>query len=122
MPSQRELGILGERLAARYLERLGYEVVDRNYRFGRREIDLIVRRGDVVAFVEVKTRAGDGYGHPLEAITALKRREVERVAIRWQYRNGQPSQQFRFDAVGVLIRRGGAPVVEHIPNAWRLGE
>jgi len=122
VPSQRELGILGERLAARYLERLGYEVVDRNYRFGRREIDLIVRRGDVVAFVEVKTRSGDGYGHPLEAVTALKRREVERVAIRWQHRNGQPSQQFRFDAVGVLIRRGGAPVVEHIPNAWRLGE
>lgn len=113
---------MGERLAAQYLEALGYEVVDRNYRFGRREVDLIVRRGHVVAFVEVKTRAGNGYGHPLEAITALKRREVERVAIRWQHRNGRPSQQYRFDAVGVLIRRGAAPVVEHIPNAWRLGE
>lgn len=122
MTTQRELGIRGERLAARYLEALGYEVVDRNYRFGRREVDLIVRRENVVAFVEVKTRAGDGYGHPLEAITALKRREVERVAIHWQRRNGTPRQQYRFDAVGVLMRRGTRPVIEHIPNAWRLGE
>lgn len=122
MASHRDLGILGERLAAAHLERLGYTILDRNYRSGRREVDLVVGRGDIVAFVEVKTRAGRGFGHPLEAITALKRREVERVATRWQRREGRPGQQFRFDAVGVLIQRGAAPVIEHIPNAWRLGE
>jgi putative endonuclease len=120
--SHRDLGIQGEQLAAAHLERLGYTILDRNYRSGRREVDLIIRLGDLVAFVEVKTRAGDGFGHPLEAITALKRREVERVAIRWQRRNGRPWQHYRFDAVGVLIRPGAMPVIEHIPNAWRLGE
>jgi putative endonuclease len=109
-------------LAAEYLEALGYTVLSRNYRWGRREVDLIVRLGRVVAFVEVKTRAGDGFGHPLEAITALKRREVERVAIHWQRRNGRARQQYRFDAVGVLLRRGARPIIEHVPNAWRLGE
>ncbi len=122
MAAHRDLGIQGEQLAAAHLETLGYTVLDRNYRSGRREVDLIVRRGNLVAFVEVKTRAGDGFGHPLEAITALKRREIERVAVRWQQRNGRPSQHYRFDAVGVLIRHGAAPVIEHIPNAWRLGE
>jgi putative endonuclease len=120
--SHRDLGVRGEQLAAAHLASLGYTVLDRNYRSGRREIDLIVQRGTLVAFVEVKTRAGDGFGHPLEAITALKRREVERVAVRWQQRNGRPWQQYRFDAVGVLIRRGAEPVIVHIPNAWRLGE
>jgi len=120
--SHRDLGIRGERLAAAHLERLGYTILDRNYRSGRREVDLIVGLGDLVAFVEVKTRAGEGFGHPLEAITALKRREVERVAVRWQQRNGRPWQLYRFDAVGVLIRSGAAPVIEHIPNAWRFGE
>jgi putative endonuclease len=122
LTSQRELGIRGERLAARHLETIGYEIIDRNYRWGHREVDLIVRRGNVVAFVEVKTRAGAGYGHPLEAITALKRREVERVATYWRRCNGRPWQEYRFDAVAVLMRRGARPVIEHVPNAWRLGE
>lgn len=122
MTTQRQLGIRGERLAAEYLEVLGYTVLARNYRWGHREVDLVVQLGDIVAFVEVKTRAGDGFGHPLEAITALKRREVERVAVHWQRRNGRPGQQYRFDAVGVLIRRGARPIIEHVPNAWRLGE
>ncbi len=122
MGAPRDLGILGERLAARYLEEHGYKVIERNYRFGRREVDIIVRRGDLVAFVEVKARAGSGYGHPLEAITALKRREIERVAQHWLQRHGEPGLQPRFDAVGVVFRKGAEPVIEHVPNAWRLGE
>ncbi len=112
----------GERVAAAYLTRLGYAILARNYRFGRRELDLIVSKGDVVAFVEVKTRAGHGYGHPLEAITALKRREVERVARAWKREHGRPGLCYRFDAIGIVIRRTGEPRVEHIPNAWALGE
>ncbi|UCC49568.1 MAG: YraN family protein [Gemmatimonadota bacterium] len=114
--------MLGERLAARHLEERGYVILKRNFRFGHREIDLIVRRGDLVAFVEVKTRAGHGYGHPLEAITALKRREVERVARHWLQRHGRTGFRYRFDAVGVALQRGAEPLIEHIPNAWLLGE
>lgn len=123
-PSARDLGPLGEELASRYLSRHGYTILARNYRFGHREIDLIARLDDVVAFVEVKARAGVGYGHPLAAITALKRREVERVAHRWILRHGRPGTQYRFDAVAVLLEggRGAKPRIEHVPDAWRLGE
>jgi putative endonuclease len=117
-----DLGCLGERLAAQHLRECGFTIVERNYRFGHREVDLIARRGDLVAFVEVKARAGQGFGHPLEAITALKRREIERVARRWLQRHGRPGLAYRFDAVGISFRRGADPVIEYVPNAWRLGE
>ena len=122
MSAARELGVLGERFAALHFRRLGYDIVERNYRFGHREIDLIVRKGPVIAFVEVKARAGDGFGHPLAAITARKRREVERVARNWVQRNGRRGFSYRFDAVGVMVRPGAEPRIEHIPNAWLRGE
>jgi putative endonuclease len=121
MGAPHELGALGERLAARHLERHGYTVIDRNFRFGHREIDLIVRRGDTVAFVEVKSRKGMGYGHPLEAITSLKRREIERVARYWLQARRQAGFTYRFDAVAVIFG-GGRPRIDHVSNAWLLGE
>lgn len=87
---------------------------------GRKEIDLVARRGDLVAFVEVKTRAGRGYGHPLEAITWKKRREIGQVAAAWIDRHGQPEDSYRFDAVGILVEGGGEPRVEHVEDAWRM--
>ena len=95
----------------------------RNYRFGRREVDLVVRRGDLVAFVEVKTRSGLGYGAPLEAITRLKRREVEAVAGHFLRCHGLTSAQVRFDAVGIRVLKGPriAVEVEHVEDAWRPG-
>jgi len=100
--------------------REGWHIVERNYRFGHREIDLIVRRADVIAFVEVKGRRGPDFGHPLEAITRLKRREIERVARQWVARHGEAGQTYRFDAVAVMIGGDGAIRVEHAPDAWRL--
>jgi putative endonuclease len=122
MSAPHQLGRRGERLAENHLRLLGYTILDRNYRFGHREVDLVVRRGDLIAFVEVKARAGSGYGHPLAAITALKRREVERVARSWIHRHGGPGLSYRFDAVGVVQRPGCEPTIVHVPNAWRLGE
>jgi putative endonuclease len=120
-PSNKPLGDRGEQLAAQHLERAGWTVLHRNYRLGHREVDLVARRGEVVAFVEVKTRAGLGYGHPLEAITAKKRGEVQRVAAAWVERHGTPGDVYRFDAVAVLILAGRDPQVEHVEDAWRMG-
>jgi putative endonuclease len=114
------LGDRGERLAAEHLERAGWTVLARNFRVGRREVDLVARRGEVVAFIEVKTRAGLGYGHPLEAITALKRREIQRVAQVWVERHGREGDVYRYDAVSVLIIAGGEPTIEHVEDAWRM--
>lgn len=116
----KQLGDRGEELAARYLERAGWMIVDRNFRMGRKEIDLIARRGEVIAFVEVKTRAGLGYGHPLEAITWKKRREIQQVAAAWIDRKGREEDTYRFDAVAVQVGGGGAPTIEHVEDAWRM--
>jgi putative endonuclease len=114
------LGDRGERLAAEHLEHAGWSVLARNFRVGHREVDLVARRGEVVAFIEVKTRAGLGYGHPLEAITALKRREIQRVAQVWVERHGREGDVYRYDAVSVLIIAGGEPMIEHVEDAWRM--
>jgi putative endonuclease len=118
--SGKPLGDRGEALAARFLERTGWSILDRNFRMGHKEIDLVARRGEVVAFVEVKTRAGRGYGHPLEAVTWRKRREIQQVAAAWVERHGRPGETYRFDAVAVLAPAGTEPTLEHVEDAWRL--
>jgi putative endonuclease len=95
-------------------------ILHRNYRLGHREIDLVARRGEVVAFVEVKTRGGMGYGHPLEAITRKKRKEIQTVAAAWIKEFGRPRDVYRFDAVAILLPAGGQPVIEHVEDAWRM--
>jgi len=114
------LGDRGEQLAAGFLAERGWTVLHRNYRIGHREIDLVAKRGEVVAFVEVKTRGGLGYGHPLEAITRKKRREIQQVAAAWIEAHGTPAYTYRFDAVAILLPAGGEPVIEHVEDAWRV--
>lgn len=109
-------------MAAAWLEAAGWTVVDRNVRHRRREIDLVIRRGATVAFVEVKGRRGRGRGDPLDAITGLKRREIESVARWWVARHGRPDDDYRFDAVAVRASRHAAVTVEHVEGAWFLGE
>jgi len=87
---------------------------------GHREIDLVATRDGVVAFVEVKTRSGLGYGHPLESITPRKRRELMLAAAAWMARFGRPEYSYRFDAVSILLPSGGAPSIDHVEDAWRL--
>lgn len=116
------LGRWGEHRAARFLEGRGWRVVCRNYRFGRREVDLVVRRDDVLAFVEVKTRAGEGFGGAMEAITWRKRREIEAVAAHFLATRGMADVAIRFDAVAVtLLPESHVVRVEHVPDAWRPG-
>jgi putative endonuclease len=117
----KEVGKLGEELAAQYLEARGWRVVGRNLRDGHREVDLAAFRDGILAVVEVKTRRGPRFGHPLEAITPLKRREVERASRGLLHRLGLPyGTTIRFDAVGVILAAGEDPRIVHIPDAWRL--
>lgn len=113
-----------ETVAAAYLRERGYLILGRNVRFGRGEVDLVVRDPDgVVAFVEVKGRTSLEWGHPLEAIHRKKRREVEAVA-RWWIRTREPAPGYRFDAVAVDASGApGAPEsVTHLRDAWRPGD
>ncbi|CAN5811939.1 YraN family protein [soil metagenome] len=115
----KQLGDRGEALAAQHLESHGWTILHRNFRLGHREIDLVARRGVKVAFIEVKTRAGLAYGHPLQAITRRKQREIQHVAAAWLRRYGIPSDTYQFDAVAILLPSGGPPSIEHVEDAWR---
>lgn len=109
-----------EALAAEHLLARGWTILARNYRFGRKEIDLIAARGRTLAFVEVKGRRGEAYGHPLEAITWRKQREISQVARHWIHENAGRWDIVRFDAIAVREFSGRPPTVEHTPDAWRL--
>lgn len=113
-------GLAGERATIRFLEARGWRILDHRFRMGRLEIDLVVRRGSVVAFVEVKTRRGREFGSPLEAVGWAKRREISRVASAWVDRRGRPGDLYRFDVVGVTVSPCRTRI-EHIEDAFRPG-
>lgn len=119
MVRSHRFGQLAEELVAEFLTGRGWRIVDRNWRFHHKEIDIIARRGPVVAFVEVKARGEGGWGHPLEAITGSKRRELAVAARAWVAANGRRNETYRFDAA-IVLRTRGKVTVEHYEDAWRL--
>ena len=121
--AKQELGRRGERIAEEWLVRKGWRVVERRFRSGHRDIDLVVERvgaeGRLIAFVEVKTRVSSGYGGPLGAVHWRKRREMARAARDWMSRPDSPRGNFRFDVVGIVYGEGPAQVI-HIENAFQV--
>lgn len=114
-----EFGELGERIAERWFRRNGWRIVQRRFRSGHRDIDLIVERDDTVAFVEVKARHGAQFGDPVEAVNWSKQKELARSASVWIDRHGRPSDCYRFDVVGVLVE-GERVRIRHVPNAFSI--
>jgi putative endonuclease len=113
MAAKDELGRLGEELAARHLIAAGHVVLERNWRCRDGELDIVTRDGDTLVVVEVKTRAGLAFGHPIEAITRQKLGRLRRLAALWCRARGVHARDLRIDAVSVLAPRGADPVVEH---------
>jgi putative endonuclease len=117
--ARQQFGELGERIAERWLRRHGWRVVQRRFRSGHRDIDLVIEQEGTVAFVEVKARRGQRFGDPVEAVNWSKQRELARSAAVWIDRHGRPSESYRFDVVGVLVE-GERVRIRHIPNAFSL--
>jgi putative endonuclease len=113
------LGPRGERIAARRLRRQGYRILGRNLRLGRYELDLVARKGDTVAFVEVKTRAPDGLAPPEANVTPRKQRHIRSAAKVWLDRNDNGQTYYRFDVVTVVVHGKGRADVTHLPDAFR---
>jgi putative endonuclease len=117
--ARQEFGELGERIAERWLKRQGWRVLQRRFRSGHRDIDLVVEQEGTVAFVEVKARRGLAFGDPVEAVNWSKQKELVRSASVWIDRHGRPAESYRFDVVGVLVE-GDRVRVRHVPNAFSL--
>lgn len=88
---------------------------------GRHDLDLIARRGSVVAFVEVKARRSQRFGGGEEAVGARKRHVLERVAWSWIIKYGSVGDQYRFDVVVLHGAGPGTPTLTQIEDAWRPG-
>lgn len=114
MTDKMKLGKEGERLAANFLMQKGFEVVYRNFRYRRAEIDLIVRREDWLLFVEVKTRSSSAFGEPEEAVTAKKVRMMYDAAEEYIYSIDWKGH-VRFDIISVKL--GNPPEIIHFEDA-----
>jgi len=123
-PEHLETGKWGETIAAKMLQHKGLKLLGQRVRMGTRdEIDLVMRDGEQLVFVEVKTRSSEVFGRPLSAVDRKKRHTLSRGAIRYIKKLKHPRVCFRFDVVEVIGSPASGsppPQIRHIPNAFSL--
>ncbi|GBE06079.1 MAG TPA: YraN family protein [Nitrospirae bacterium] len=114
------LGAKGEELAAEFLRQNGYRIIKQNYRTPIGEIDIIAGDGEILVFIEVKTRQALDYGLPSEAVNRIKRRKIGNVALLYlkKYKVLPPC---RFDVVSIHYEKG-IPQLELIKDAFELND
>lgn len=118
VPAVAPLGNRGEVLAAEFLERQGFRILDRNLRNVGGELDLIALDGDCIVFIEVKTRATRSAGDPTEAVTQVKQRKITRAALVYLKRRGWLERRCRFDVVAIVWDGNAAPEIRHFRSAF----
>jgi putative endonuclease len=116
MSDKIKMGKEAEDMAADFLKSIGYEIVERNYRYKRSEIDLIVRKDKWLVFVEVKMRSSDAFGYPEEFVDYQKRKNVVYGAEHYTY-DHQYNGNMRFDVVAISMRNG-VPDIRHFEDAF----
>lgn len=114
------LGRRGEDAAAAHLRRRGYTILDRNWRAGKAELDIVCERGGTVVFAEVKTRAAGHMAAPHDALTPAKRGHLSRAAAQWLSKHDAWERPCRFDLLAVVALDDGDLDVEHVENAFDL--
>jgi putative endonuclease len=120
-PAHLVTGLWGEQEAERYLKKKGYRILSRRFRVtARDELDLVARQGEILIFVEVKTRKSESFGRPLASVDKRKRHVLCRAAVRYLQKLKHPLT-FRFDVIEVIGEEGqGNPLIRHIENAFTL--
>ena len=118
--SSKELGKKGEEIAGKLLTEKGYEILERNYRFGHGEIDIIAKdpKDSYTVFVEVKARQNLEYGEPEYAVTKNKQKQIKKMAELYLFDKEILEMECRFDVVTVLLQGKGKPIVNHYENAF----
>lgn len=115
---KQRFGAWGERQAEAYLVDRGLESLERNYRTEYGEIDLVMRQGDQIVFVEVKTRSNDAFGLPEESVTELKKAHLIQSAQKYMEDHPEILYEWRIDVVSIRGKRGSDPVeIYWIENA-----
>ncbi len=102
-------GKIGEDAACKYLKSLGFKIIERNFRKGYSEIDIVALDGKTLVFVEVKTRYGNTFGNPEEAITFWKRRSLIRAAEYYKLLHPKLPESLRIDVISVYLRSDNRP-------------
>ena len=121
LDSPKEVGAKGEKLAAKFLKRKGYKVIQRNYKCKLGEIDIVAEHNGTIVFVEVKTRQTQEFGSPQSSVTATKRGQISRVALSYIRDKKLVDQACRFDVIGITFPpESRKPEIEHIENAFQL--
>jgi putative endonuclease len=115
---RKEFGSDIEKLAARYLEESGYEILERNFRVGHKEIDIIAREKSTVVFVEVKASRNLSYGHPSFRVTRKQRMNIIMAARHFIEDRMLEGYDFRLDVISFYPVRGGGYTLDHIKGAF----
>ena len=114
MTDKTEIGRMGENIAADYLVAKGFQIAERNYHHGKAEIDLIVKKGEWLLFVEVKTRASTAFGHPETFLHEVQVHRIFHAAEEYIF-NTNWQGHVRFDVISILL--GDPPLIEHFEDA-----
>lgn len=116
---KQKLGVKGEKIATDFLEKKGYKILKKNYRYKHKEIDLIARDRNTIVFIEVKTGRSKKFGEPHERVDLRKRKKLVEVAQAFLQDNDLVGFDFRFDVVGIDLEND-EKMVTHIPNAFTI--
>ncbi|MCK9156980.1 MAG: YraN family protein [Paludibacteraceae bacterium] len=117
MAEHNELGNEGEERAVSYLAEKGYKILQRNWRCGQKEIDIVAEKDNMLVIVEVKTRSTDTFEHPKEAITNGKIRNLVTTAEAYIFQH-DIMMETRFDVVSVIPLKNGGFKIEHVEDAF----
>ncbi len=115
---RKSFGAKGEDAAVEYLCRQGYRILERNYRLALGEIDIVALHNECVVFVEVKTREGELYGDPFEAVHVKKQNTIRKMAECFLAFAGLEDCDVRFDVISVLGAEKEGFVIDHLQDAF----
>ena len=115
MAAHNELGKWGEDIAAAFIEKKGYEILQRDWKSGHHDLDIIARDEDTLVIVEVKTRRNRLYGDPEEAIDYKKRLSLQ-SAINHYVKSNRINAPIRFDIISIVGKIGSTPEIDHIKD------
>lgn len=117
MASHLDFGKTGEQISRQYLENKGYAILKENWRFEHKEVDLICKDGNILVFVEVKTRSGDYFQQPYEAVEKKKQKLLIDAAEAF-IQEFTDFDEIRFDIISIVQKPNSDAEIEHIINAF----